>query len=180
MTDTTKRKWHLIRDNIKFQIKLTLDAVRDLLLSPVAIICTILDLLKGNNTNQGYFQRLMQMGHATDHWLNLFGDVPTKETATAAEQVVSSIDSNEASIQQANDNSTFSDNNDRVPNRVDNKLDNLFGKIEGLLEEQQQKGGLTTAAKDKIEHYLTVLNSTQYGEKSTLKQNSSREKDISK
>jgi hypothetical protein len=160
MTSTSKRRWHLIRENIKFQIKLTLDAVRDLLLSPVAIICTVLDIIKGNSLALGHFQRLMQWGHNTDHWLNLFGDLPIKTNVeTPAED--RAIDGNQDQDSAPKDisDTLFSEQNNSDKNRVDANLDKLFSKVEALLDEQQQKGGLTKAAQQKIEQYLTALNS---------------------
>lgn len=82
-------RWHLIRDTIIFQLKLGMDAVRDLLLSPVSFICVIFDLLKGNNKEQSYFYRLMKFGHKTDVWLNLFNFQSQK-------RVLSDIQSNKS------------------------------------------------------------------------------------
>lgn len=155
MSGTSKRKWHLIRENIKFQIKLTLDAVRDLLLSPVAVICTVLDIIKGNSLEQGHYQRLMQWGHNTDHWLNLFGDLPIKtDKETSAEGVVTDKNQGQAPSENNASDSVFSKHFNNDINRVDGNLDKLFGKIEKLLDEQQQKGGLTATTKQRIESYL--------------------------
>lgn len=143
MSKPNKRKWLLIRENFVFQVKLMLDAVRDLLLSPVAVICTVLDLIKGNHAGKGYFQRLMNMGHQSDHWLNLFGDLPD---ASDAEKLNAS----------ANEHS---DINDKVSNNADAKVDNLFLKVEKVLLEQQQNGELTAAAKQKLEYYFEKLKS---------------------
>lgn len=156
MSDSRKQRWHLIRESIKFQIKLTLDAIRDLLLSPVAITCTVLDLLKGNSKHQGYFQRLMLWGHSTDHWLNLFGDLPKNKSPESSEY---RKENHEQPItQQKNDANATVDNLSTEKPKVDSKLDSLFSKIETILEEQQQTGTLTATAKQKIAYYLALLN----------------------
>jgi hypothetical protein len=159
MTDSRKQRWQLIRESIKFQIKLTLDAVRDLLLSPVAMIFTVLDLFKGNSKDQGYFQRLMQWGHNTDHWLNLFGDLPENAQSKRDEDKDNTcVDDNITGTEYRSNSADF--DTARVDkSQVDSKLDNLFSKIETIIEEQQQVGDLTASAKQKIADYLALLNS---------------------
>ena len=157
MTNSTKRKWPLIRENLVFQIKLTLDAVRDLLLSPVAITCTILDLIRGNRSGEGYFQRLMQMGHQTDEWLSLFGHNPkapkSKHDDASAEP-----------IEKADE--LGGETNDKISSGADSKIDHLFLKVEELLNDQHQKGDLTSTAKQKIDHYLDgIISSSQVNSK---------------
>ena len=157
MTNLTKRKWPLIRENLVFQIKLTLDAVRDLLLSPVAITCTILDLIKGNRPGEGYFQRLMQMGHQTDEWLSLFGHAP-KDPKSKHD------DASAESIEKADE--LGAGTNDKISSGADSKIDHLFLKVEELLNDQHQKGDLTSAAKQKINHYLDgIISSSQVNSK---------------
>lgn len=67
-----------------FQFKLMLDAFRDILLSPVAIGCGIIDLLKNNNEEHSYLKRLMAVGHLSDQWLNLFSYRSKKNTVETA------------------------------------------------------------------------------------------------
>ncbi|WP_019029678.1 hypothetical protein [Colwellia piezophila] len=67
-------RWTLIRDMLIFQAKLAMDAVRDLLLSPVSIICGLIDIFKGHSISKSYFHRLMALGQKSDTWLNLFGN----------------------------------------------------------------------------------------------------------
>lgn len=145
MSKPNKRKWLLIRENFVFQIKLMLDAVRDLLLSPVAIICTVLDLIKGNHVGNGYFQRLMNLGHQSDHWLNLFGDLPE------------GLDTNQANVVAAEQNKQAGNVNNKTSGEVDKNVDNLFLKVEALLVEQHQNGELTIAAKHKLNHYFEKI-----------------------
>ena len=166
MANNENRRWYLIRENIKFQIKLMLDAVRDLMLSPVATVCTVLDLMKGNSVDEGHFQRLMQWGHNTDHWLNLFGDLPPKKNAE--NQVDNSTVESDPLAQEEHG---LTQDEKGEGGRVDKKLDSLFSKIEDLLDEQQ--GGLTTSAKQTIAEYMDGLNSSNSHKPAAEKQLSS-------
>lgn len=61
-----------IRELLLFQIKLFADAARDLILSPVSIVCFILDLSGNKKKEDTHFERLMAFGRRTDHHINLF------------------------------------------------------------------------------------------------------------
>jgi len=64
---------HPFKRLIIFQLKLAVDAFRDILLSPVSIICTLLDLADKKDKNQtSYFDKLMMFGRNTEKKINLF------------------------------------------------------------------------------------------------------------
>ena len=72
---TTEKKqdiWEKTRELLLFQLKLFADAARDLLLSPVAIVCYILDLSHDGPKKESHFEKLMAFGRRTDHHINLF------------------------------------------------------------------------------------------------------------
>jgi len=124
-------RWTLIRDTLIFQFKLALDAVRDLLLSPVSIICALIDIFKNHSLSQSYFHKLMVFGHQSDQWLNLFGsqNKPTKNLKPLEGQST----------------------------KPDVNVDQLFAQVETLLKEQHGKGGLTASAKNTIDRYLNKI-----------------------
>jgi len=124
-------RWALFRDMFVFQVKLALDAIRDLLLSPVSIICVLADIFKGHSLSKSYFHKLMKFGKQTDLWLNLFGN-HNKDTETI----------NVMDNQKAKD---------------DVNVDQLFDQVESLLKEQHDKGGLTASAKATIDRYLNKI-----------------------
>ncbi|WP_251358149.1 hypothetical protein [Kangiella sp. TOML190] len=64
--------WGKTRELLLFQLKLFADAARDLLLSPVAIVCYILDLGHDGDKKDSHFEKLMAFGRRTDHHINLF------------------------------------------------------------------------------------------------------------
>lgn len=63
----------LIKKTLLFQLKLGLDALRDILLSPISIVLAIIDLSLGHTKQQSYFLRMLHFGRLTDRWINLFG-----------------------------------------------------------------------------------------------------------
>ena len=124
-------RWALIRDLFVFQVKLAMDAIRDLLLSPVSIICGLIDIIRGHSLSQSYFHKLMDLGHQTDLWLNLFGN--------------QNKDTENLNIQRSQ------------KTKVDARVDQIFSQVESLLKEQHSKGGLTTSAKTTIDRYLNKI-----------------------
>ncbi len=159
MANSGTRRWQLIRENLSFQIKLMLDAVRDVLLSPVAIVCTILDLAAGNHSGQGYFQRLMNIGHQSDHWLNLFGDSPNDAKANQADKDVNQVSgSTDFEPEQSHEASLVVR---KANGKVDSKIESLFSQVEELLSQQSQQGNSAKVTKEKIDHYLDSIMSRQ-------------------
>ena len=124
-------RWPLIRDMLIFQIKLAIDAIRDLFLSPVSIICGLVDILLGKPLSKSYFYKLMNFGHQSDSWLNLFGN-----HKNAPENL------NDLKSQKI---------------KPEMNVDQLFSQVEFLLKDQHGKGGLTAAAKSNIDRYLNKI-----------------------
>lgn len=121
-------RWPLIRQAIVFQVKLGLDALRDILMSPVSIVLVVTDIVMANNHQQSYFIRLMRLGKKSDHWINLFGvDLPNTEPE----------DNKEA---------------------ADSNVDYWFTKIEEVIKEQQVDGKLSQSGKEKLQQYFGRIN----------------------
>jgi hypothetical protein len=117
-------RWPLIRQGIVFQFKLGLDALRDILMSPVSIVLIVADVVMANTQQQSYFKRLMRLGKKSDHWINLFaGDSPNVEP----------------------------ENNKEA---ADSNVDYWITKIETVVKEQQVDGKLTQSGKDKLQQYF--------------------------
>lgn len=125
----------LLKKSIVFQIKLMIDALRDFLLSPIAIVCALLDLFMGKDASAGYFQKLMLLGQKSDKWLNLFNenDDDMEMKKDIHQQAISEKSSQE------------------------NNADQIFAKVEAIIKEQHEKGGLTASAKNSIDKYLNKL-----------------------
>jgi hypothetical protein len=135
MNEPDIERWTLMRDMLVFQVKLAIDAIRDLFLSPVSIICGVVDIFIGNSLSKSYFYKLMGFGHQTDSWLNLFGR-PKKDTENL----------NALGTKKA---------------KTDMNVDELFSQVESLLKAQHDKGGLTASTKATIDRYLNKIVETK-------------------
>jgi len=138
MAELEISRWQLLKDIAIFQVKLALDAIRDLLLSPVSIVSAVIDLIKGHQYSQSYFYKVMKLGRKTDHWLNLFGAAGEHKSSVADER-----EDSEPGVKQMSEQGR--------------NLDDLFSQVEALLKEQHDKGGLTATAKTSIDRYLDKI-----------------------
>ena len=59
---------------VKFNVKLMLDGVLDLLLLPASFIAVALGLLRGGDAPDRYFRALLLFGRRTERFVNLFGN----------------------------------------------------------------------------------------------------------
>jgi hypothetical protein len=126
MQATPKRyaRCPLFRQGIVFQLKLGLDALRDILMSTVSIVLVVTDIVMANNHQQSYFVRLMRLGKKSDHWINLFGG-----DLHSAEPV-----------------------NNKVA--TDSNVDYWFMKIEEVIKEHQVDGKMSQSGKEKLQKYF--------------------------
>jgi hypothetical protein len=67
-------RWELIRDLAVFQLKLVIDALRDVALSPISLVAGVFDLVKGADRPGRYFYRVLLAGRRSEAWINLFGE----------------------------------------------------------------------------------------------------------
>jgi hypothetical protein len=70
---TTPSGGVLIRDLLIFQLKLWLDGLKDIVLSPVSMVATVMDLLLGPGKRGPRLYAVLRVGERFDLWLNLFG-----------------------------------------------------------------------------------------------------------
>ena len=123
-TDAPTR-WELIRDLAVFQLKLVIDALRDVVLSPISLVAGIFDLVRGGERPGQYFYDVLVAGRRTEAWINLFGE---------ADRVAPrSTDAESAS------------------------LDAVVERMEQLLIEQVERGGVTASAKTAIDRSLDAI-----------------------
>ena len=121
----------LIRYAIVFQLKLGLDSLRDILMSPISIVLVVTDIIMANNQKQSYFLKLMGVGRKSDHWINLFG-VNLPSTKVEDENVT-----------------------------ADSNVDDWFSKIEEVIKEQQADGKLSQLGKEKLQRYFGGMDQTK-------------------
>ena len=85
-------RWSLIRRLAIFQIKLFADGLRDLVLSPVSFAVAGVGILVGGRNPHGAFDRLMQAGHITDNWIDLFGHHASKGDRPSLERMIDEVE----------------------------------------------------------------------------------------
>lgn len=69
----SNKRFPVLRDVIIFQVKLLVDGLRDLLLSPISILAAFIDLLVPGDDGGKRFYRVVKFGRRTEQWINLFG-----------------------------------------------------------------------------------------------------------
>jgi hypothetical protein len=72
--ELSQRRWILIGDLAGFSVKLALEALRDLVLIPLALLAGAAGLLLGGARPERFFLEVLEVGRRFDAWLNLFGE----------------------------------------------------------------------------------------------------------
>jgi hypothetical protein len=62
----------LVRDVLILQVKLLIDAARDLALSPLTLGAGVLDLMLSRRQSPRYFQRVVRFGKRSEEWIDLW------------------------------------------------------------------------------------------------------------
>lgn len=120
-------RWELIRDIAVFQLKLALDALRDLVLSPVSLVAGVADLVAGGERPGRRFYGVLLAGRRSERLINLFGE---------ADRVAPRPGGREAEGAS---------------------LDALVARFERVIVEQYERGGITASAKATIDRSIDAL-----------------------
>jgi hypothetical protein len=90
----TASRWALIRDLLTFQLKLAIDAFRDLLLVPVSLAAGIFDLMTGGERPGERFYAVIRLGRRSERWINLFGTVedPKEDDLPSLDALVGQVE----------------------------------------------------------------------------------------
>lgn len=111
-------RWELIRDVLVLQLKLAVDALRDLVISPVSIVAGLIDLVQGGERPGRLFYAVLDAGRRSEQLINLFGEAHGEEPVS---------------------------------------LDAVVARVEKLVVEQYERGGITAAAKSAIDRSLDAI-----------------------
>lgn len=71
----------LIRNGVKFQLKLMADGFRDLVLLPVSLVATLIGLLRGGDDAERELNQVIELGRQTEQWINLFGTHDSQDSS---------------------------------------------------------------------------------------------------
>ncbi len=77
--ETMGRRWPQVRKFLVFQIKLYIDAFRDIFLSFLSLGAFIIDLIQMNTGADSYFERVLKFGYGTERAINLFNQYGSEE-----------------------------------------------------------------------------------------------------
>ncbi len=89
MSETkTSKRGELVREALVFQLKLMADGLRDLVLLPISLVATLVGLLRGGDEPEREFLQVIEMGRASEKWINLFGSHQAADDSNA----IASID----------------------------------------------------------------------------------------
>ncbi len=81
MQETRGVRRVIIRDMLIFQVKLALDAGKDIFLAPMAVGATVLDVLLPGKRPGHRFYGVMRLGERFDRWLSLFSAAERADAA---------------------------------------------------------------------------------------------------
>ena len=76
----------LVRAVALLQLKLLLNAGRDLVLIPVALVAALLDLIQIKTQAPQYFRMTLKLGEHSDRWIDVWSD-PLDECAAQRENI---------------------------------------------------------------------------------------------
>ena len=71
----------ILRDLFLFQMKLWMDGLKDIVLSPLSIVACVLDVLFRRSEQRSLFYGVMRLGERFDLWLNLHGPATRADTS---------------------------------------------------------------------------------------------------
>ena len=91
-TPTEPNEVHPLKRLALFQLKLVFDALRDILLSPISIIATIIDLIENRRGQKSYFSLLLKYGRESERRINLFEQHSSKRQAKTVDTVVQKVE----------------------------------------------------------------------------------------
>ena len=119
----------LIRDVAMLQAKLVVDGLRDLVLVPVSLVAGLASLLSGKDDEPGpQFYHVLGLGKESEKWINLFGAL--KNAPPDMQQVQPFPDAD---------------------------MDDVVGRIEAFVIDEEKRGGITTQARERLERVLSRL-----------------------
>ena len=122
-------RWNLVRDIAVFQGKLLVDGLRDLVLVPASLIAGIMSFATGSDGQPGtQFYRLLGVGKNSERWINLFGALRNAPPDLEHLEPFPDVD-----------------------------LDEIVGKIEDFVVDEQKRGGMTAQARERLEKALAAI-----------------------
>jgi hypothetical protein len=119
----------LIRDVAVLQAKLIVDGLRDLVLVPASLVAGLISLASGRDGRPGaQFYHLLSMGKQSEQWINLFGAMKNAPPDLDLPQPFPDTD-----------------------------MDEIVGRIEAIVVDEEKRAGMTSQARARLERALRRL-----------------------
>lgn len=80
----TARFWPQLKRLLIFQLKLYIDAIRDLLLSAASLVAFIFDVIQQNHGEDSHFSSVLRLGRRSERAINLFDQHTPEEQGKAS------------------------------------------------------------------------------------------------
>jgi hypothetical protein len=82
----------LLRDVMRFQVKLWLEAARDVVLSPITLAAAALDFVLIRQQTPRYFRQLLKLGRRSEDWIDLWSMVDKGAKGENVDAVLAQIE----------------------------------------------------------------------------------------
>ncbi len=90
---TIHKFWPQLRRLLVFQLKLYIDAFRDLLLSALSLGAFLIDVVLQNTGPDCYFERILKFGRRTERSINLFNQFqPDQQGAASVDTILNEVE----------------------------------------------------------------------------------------
>lgn len=73
----------LLREVLGFQLKLALEALRDIALIPVSLVAAAIDMVMMKKQSPEYFRSMLALGRRSDDWIDLWATADTGDARPA-------------------------------------------------------------------------------------------------
>jgi hypothetical protein len=89
-----KRYWPSVRKFLVFQLKLYIDAFRDIFLSALSLLAFVLDIILLNQGPNSYFEKVLAFGRRSEVTINLFNQYDFDEQGgTSIDKILKDVES---------------------------------------------------------------------------------------
>ncbi len=126
--DPVPSRWQLLADILRFQAKLFVDGLRDLLMSPISLVAGLYGLLFEPATPRRLFDQVLGLGQETERWINLFG---RESNESGIDDLFSNL---EHRLRQQVDQGGMTAS---AKQRIDESLDRLHQKVQAAKADNQ-------------------------------------------
>lgn len=91
--EKVEQLWPQVRKLLVFQLKLYIDAFRDIFLSMLSLGAFLIDLVQQNRGPDSYFEAVLKFGRRTERAINLFNQYdPQQQDSTSVDRILDEVE----------------------------------------------------------------------------------------